>query len=247
MFWHSHYGVVWCCYQMKFSFSLKISLPFDVQVFSRDISLVCGLKSSYSCFSSHWCFLVIFVLLMFVLSVLFLVALSSFPLCFLIHHYIDSSTLSSMLTRPGSLLDTFSLSTSSKACTALCIDMNFLFSDPFVGLLKEWSQVPYEGTAQTFIPVMRFLPCILLSRCFLVLLRYSFFLSFLSSSYIVRFQYSQVFVSFFFSELSAFSWFGNSVASIICYFRFSFLAGHIFMLNSIIISWLYITACSMVS
>ena len=39
-------------------------LPFlsHVHVFSREISLVCRLKFSYSCFSSHSCFLVIFVL-----------------------------------------------------------------------------------------------------------------------------------------------------------------------------------------
>ncbi len=41
-----------------------LRFPFlsQVQIFSYDISLVCRLKCQYNCFSSHFCFLVIFVL-----------------------------------------------------------------------------------------------------------------------------------------------------------------------------------------
>ena len=48
-----------------------------VQVFLCEISLVCRLKYPYSSFSSHFCFLVTFLQLMLVLSVLFLVAVIS--------------------------------------------------------------------------------------------------------------------------------------------------------------------------
>ena len=51
-----------------------------VQVFSCEI-LLSRLKCSLSCFSSRFCFLVIVILLVFVLSVSFLVAVISPPLC----------------------------------------------------------------------------------------------------------------------------------------------------------------------
>ena len=49
--------------------------PFcsHVHFFSWEILLACRFKYPYSCFSSHFCFLVIFVLLMLMLPVLFLV------------------------------------------------------------------------------------------------------------------------------------------------------------------------------
>ena len=64
----------------RHSVSLFVCLFLShVHVFSNEISLVCRLKCRYSCFSSHFCFLVIFVPLMFVLSVLFLVDLIRLP------------------------------------------------------------------------------------------------------------------------------------------------------------------------
>ena len=65
------------------SFSL-LSFPFlsHVHVFSCKISLVCRLKCSHSCFFSHFCLQIIFVLLMLVLSILFLVTTISLPLRF---------------------------------------------------------------------------------------------------------------------------------------------------------------------
>ena len=61
-------------------------LPFlnHVQVFLCEILIIFLLKYPYSCFSSHFCFLVVFVLLMLVLFVLFLVAIISLFLRFLI-------------------------------------------------------------------------------------------------------------------------------------------------------------------
>ena len=53
---------------------LRFSFLIHVQVFSCKISLACRLKCPYSCFSSHFCFLVIFGLLTLVLLILSLVA-----------------------------------------------------------------------------------------------------------------------------------------------------------------------------
>ena len=65
-------------------------------------SLVCRLKYTYSCYSSNFCFLVIFVLLILVMFVLLLVAVVRLPLCFCIktsNRFIDVSALFSLLAR----------------------------------------------------------------------------------------------------------------------------------------------------
>ena len=61
-----------------------LRFPFlsPVHVFSREMSLVSCLERSYSSFSSRFCFLVIFVLLILVSSILFLVTVISSPLRF---------------------------------------------------------------------------------------------------------------------------------------------------------------------
>ena len=76
------YGVVLSCYQNKFSFSQSFFFPRHVQVFSCEISFVRCLKYLCNCFSSHFCFLVV-VLLIIILSVLFLVSIIS--LCSFLH------------------------------------------------------------------------------------------------------------------------------------------------------------------
>ena len=76
----------------------------------------------------------------------------------------DVSTLSSMLASPlpPSFLDTYSLSASSLGCNALCIVISFLFlwsiclSSSRVHLRKGPEYLT-RGTAQVFIPLMRFL------------------------------------------------------------------------------------------
>ena len=65
---------------MFFCFSVEVSLS-HVQVFLCKISLVCCLKSPYNWFYSNFLFLIIFIQLMLVWSVLFLVAVIDLPPC----------------------------------------------------------------------------------------------------------------------------------------------------------------------
>ena len=115
-----------------------------IHVFLREISLVRCLHYAYRCFSSNFCFLVIFLPLMLELSVLLFVAVIRFPL-----HFFMLSFLVSMLVGPlhPSFLDTNSMPTSSLGCNALCIVLIFLSSSPFVKVLL-W-------------PTLRMVPCIL--------------------------------------------------------------------------------------
>ena len=62
---------------------LKFLLLRHVQVFSLEISSVCRLKYSYSCFSFYFSFLVVDLLII-ILSVLFLVTVISLSLLFFI-------------------------------------------------------------------------------------------------------------------------------------------------------------------
>ena len=64
-------------------FLAQFPLLIHVQVFSCEISILCRLKCPYSCFSFPFCFLVIFVQLILVLSVLLLVAVINLPIHFL--------------------------------------------------------------------------------------------------------------------------------------------------------------------
>ena len=70
----------------------------------------------------------------------------------------------------------------------------------FLRLFQEWSRVFYKETAQVFIPLIRFILHNLVSRSFLVRLRYSsYFFFHLHLFDDVHFQYSQVLVGFHFS------------------------------------------------
>ena len=104
---------------------LKFPFLSHIHVFSCEMLLVSRLKCPYGCFSSHFCFLTISVLLIHVLSVLFLVAIISLPPHFSMYSLsrcIDASALFSILANPLPLfLDTYSLSTSSLRCKALCM------------------------------------------------------------------------------------------------------------------------------
>ena len=148
-----------------------INFPFlsHVPVFSCEMLLISHLKGPWSCFSSHFCFLVIVILLYIVLSVLFLMAVICPLLCFSMSsssRCMDVSTLSSMLASPlpPSFLGTYRLSTSSQGCNALCIVISFLvlwsicLSKSLVHLRKG-SEYLTRGTAQVFIPLIRFLLC----------------------------------------------------------------------------------------
>ena len=144
-----------------------VGFPFHshVQVFLYEILLVCHLKCPCSCFSSHFFFLVIFVLIMLVLSVLFLMAIISLPLHFFMwssRHCINASMHSWMLTSPlTSFLGTYSLSMSSLGCKALCIVMSFLvfWFICWSSSLAHFKNGPVyitRGTTHVFIPLIRF-------------------------------------------------------------------------------------------
>ena len=151
---------------------------------SREISIVCRLKCPLSCFSSHYCFPVIFLLLTLALSVMFLTAVISLLPRFLCRvlvivsmhwHYLECWTVLFL----HFFLDTYNLSTSSLGCEVLCIVMIFLivayiwWSSSLVRF-KNAPKYLTRATAQVFIPMMRFLLCSFVSRSFFVLLRYSF-------------------------------------------------------------------------
>ena len=72
------------CAAIRRDLVFLVRFPFFsyVHIFSYEMSLDSLLKCSYSRLSSHFCFLVTFVLFILVLSVLILVAVISFPSCF---------------------------------------------------------------------------------------------------------------------------------------------------------------------
>ena len=127
---------------------------------------------------------------------------------------IDTSMLSWMQTSPflSSSLDTYGLFILSLICKALCIVMSFLVllsicqNSSFVHF-KNCSEYLTRGTAQIFIPLMRFLPCSLFSSSFFrppevfFLLLFLFFLCVFDG---VRLLYSLACVSFLFSVRSDF-------------------------------------------
>ena len=133
-----------------------------LQIFSYEISSFCLLKYPYSCFSSHFCFLIV-VLLIIMLCVLFLVAVDL--LCSLLilssSPCIDASVLFSMLASPllPSFLDTYSLSTSSLWCQAFTSSLVFFIlcsicrSSSLVQI-KNGSEYLMGGMLQEFIPLI---------------------------------------------------------------------------------------------
>ena len=70
----SSYRIVFCCYLKRFSLFLNVSFRSQVQVFTSEIFWIRRLKYPYSCFSSHFCFVVIVVLFVLIFSVLFQVS-----------------------------------------------------------------------------------------------------------------------------------------------------------------------------
>ena len=83
-----------------------------------------------------------------------------------------SSTLVSPL--PPSFLDTYSLSTLSRGVMLYAWSLVFLFFGPSLVHLRKGPEYLTRGTAQVFIPLMRFLLESFVSSSFLVLLKYSF-------------------------------------------------------------------------
>ena len=73
---------LFCPAGRKDSVSLS-RFPFHnhIQVFSCEISLICHLKFLYSCFSFHFCFLVVLMINMFALLLVAVISISSGFLC----------------------------------------------------------------------------------------------------------------------------------------------------------------------
>ena len=118
---------------------------------------------------------------------IFLLAVISFSTHFsllLSSHCIDASTMSSLLVSPlpPSFHDTYSLSTSSLGCNAICKITNFLLW--FICLsyslvhFKNSPEYVMRGTVPVFIPLISFLLYSFVSSSFLVLLNESFLIFF---------------------------------------------------------------------
>ena len=140
---------------------LMFTFLSNIQIFSYEISLVCRL-----CFPFYFCLQAIVVLLIFMLHVLFLVAIISFLKIFLMlssSPAIDVSTLFSMLAShlPASVLDSYSLSMLSLGWKALFIVLLvFLFSRKFVEVLPT--------------SISRMIPSILLEGIYLLICLFVF-------------------------------------------------------------------------
>ena len=184
-----------------------LTFPFlnHDHVFSGDILLVCGSKYQYNCFCSWgWGLVIVNPCVSCIVSGRCNLSFFFFFIYSLIN-LIDVSMLFWMLANPllPSFFDTYSLSTSSLQCKALCIVMSFLVhcSIFWSSLIHKNSPEYLTGrTAQVFISLMRFLLYSFVSNHYLVLLKYSFyFIFYLSQFHGVRIQYFQAHVTFLFS------------------------------------------------
>ena len=238
-----------CAAMKRDSVSLsRFPLLSHIHVFSWDMLLVSRLKRPYlfflAFFFSRYCFLLVFVL-----SVLFLVAVIS-PPCFstkFSSRFIDASTLFSILVShlPPSFLDTYSLSTSSLGCNALWIVISFLV---LWTIYLSSSQVHFKNspeyltrsTAYVFIPLIRFPRHSFVSSSFLVLQRYSFLIFFfISTCLIVSASKIPKYLLVSFSPcVRFFSWFGSPIPLVRCSLQlFITRMTHFPLSNSIPMSW----------
>ena len=108
---------------------LRFPFFIHVQVFSCEISLICHLKYSYNCFSTHFCFLVI-LLLIIVWFVSFLVVVISLSLLFFYVVFESSYRCIDAVFNAGESSSIFFswhiLSLLSLVCKALSIVISFL-------------------------------------------------------------------------------------------------------------------------
>ena len=182
------------CAAIRRDYVSHLKFPFlsHVLVLSCEMLFISRLKCPWSCFSSHFCFIVIVILLSIVLSVLFLMAVispgSSFSMlsssCCM-----DVLTLSLMLASPlpPSFFGTYSLSTSSQGCNAFFIVISFLLLwsiclSSFLVYLRKGPEYLTRGTDLVFIHLIRYLLLSFVSSSFLFLLRYSFKILFFIST-----------------------------------------------------------------
>ena len=115
---------------------LKFPFLSHVQVLSCEMLFISRLKRPWSCFPSHFCFLVFVIVIYRVVSIVSDGRNQSWFVLFYVvfDHCMAESTLFSILARPlpPIFLDTYSLSTSSLGCNALCMVISFLVLGPFV-------------------------------------------------------------------------------------------------------------------
>ena len=150
--------------------------PFfrDIQVFLLGDFVCWSLEISIHCFSSNFCFLLIFVPLMFAFFAFFLMIVFSFPISFSyvvfwsLYRCIDN-IFKAGKPLPSSFLDTYNLS-SPLWDVRLYASSWVLPSDP----LKEWSRVSYERDSWGIYPFYKFSMLFFLSS-FRILTRHSFF------------------------------------------------------------------------
>ena len=122
---------------------------------------------------------------------------------------------------PSSFLDRYRLSTPSLGYNALCMVISFLvlwsvcLSSSLVHLRKGPEYLP-SGTAQVFIPLIRFLLYSFVSSSSPEIFFFINFLFYLCLFDGVSLQDVQVFVGFLFSSLLILSWFGSSIPSVRC-------------------------------
>ena len=122
---------------------------------------------------------------------------------------------------PPSYLDTLSLCYLWDVRSYVWSLVFLLFEVILSSTLRMVLSILQRGTAQTFLSLMEFLLCSLVSSKFLVLMRYSFYFFFhLHLFDDVHFQYPHVLMSFLFSDRSDFSF---------IVFHFSLSAWYIFL------------------
>ena len=114
---------------------------------------------------------------------------------------------------------------------SLLVLWSICFSSSFVHF-KNVTEYLTRGTAQVFIPLIRFLPHSFVWSSFLILLRHSFLIfSFISTCLMVSasnlLKYSYV---SFFRRVLILSWFGSSIPFVRCRCRYSLLAWRIFLM-----------------
>ena len=199
----SSYGIILYCYKIQF-FSkdflfLAISKSFRVR-----FRLFVAWNVHIVGFSSHFCFLVIFVQLMLVLFVLLLVTVISLSwhfLCCFFNRFIDVPMLSSVLVSPPSLFFLQFAYVFMHRCFLSGLFVEVLPSSTLrmVSSILRMGQPRCLSLWWVFCYVVWFPVVFLFSWG--ILLNFSFHLCMLDD---VRFQFSEVFVSFLFSVCSDF-------------------------------------------
>ena len=217
--------------------------------FSCEISSVSRLKYPYRCIFCYFCFLVRVVLFIFMFSVLIHVAVISLSALFLCCHrvlivlmhprYLQCLWLLFLLLF---LTNTACLYYHSK-CKALCIAIRFLV-DWFFCLtysfvhFKNGPEYLTKGTAWVFIPLIRLLVQILVSRS--ISFVWDTLLLFFSSSLVWCHPFPIYSSSCKFPFLRAFRFILDSAVLFTCLFSLIISMAYLFMPNSIPISGLYI-------